>query len=352
MSSTTLDSRNAVDSTAHPTANPNESPSQTSSTLFSRRSFLNAGGIALGASQLLPSVAAYAQTAPEDAGLDAKYFPGFEVKKMDTNGVSIHTLIGGSGPPVLLLHGAPLSHLSWAEVAVQLAKDFTVVAPDLRGYGWSSKPDGGENHINYSKRTMAQDNANVMDMLGFNTFALVGHDRGGRVARRLTLDHPERVKNLTVLDIVPAHYLYSHVTREFVEAYFHWFLFLRPAPFPENIMASTGQYIGGGPGEIGEAFSRVYKDPAAIHAMCEDYRASANMDLEIDKKDLDAGKKIECPLNVLWGDTAAMGKQYDVKGIWEMEATQVEGKAMPGGHNFLMENPGPTYTELKRFLPT
>lgn len=317
---------------------------------LSRRTLLSTASAALGAFALGNTSKSMAQTDPADAGLDAKHFPGFEVKKMAANGVTIHTVVGGSGPPVLLIHGAPLSHLSWAQVAVKLAKDFTVVAPDLRGYGWSSKPDGGENHINYSKRTMAQDNVEVMKQLGFNNFALIGHDRGGRVAHRLTMDHPDKVKNLTVLDIVPTQYLYSHVTREFVEAYFHWFLFLRPAPFPENIMASTGQYIGGGPGEIGEAFSRVYKDPAAIHAMCEDYRASAGIDIGFDEADIAAGKKIECPLNVLWGDNAAMGKQYDVMGIWKLIATRVEGKAMPGGHNFLMENPDPTYTELKRFL--
>lgn len=313
---------------------------------WSRRAVLGAAGVALG----VAASHGYAQTDPADANLDAKYFPGFEVKKLNANGIAIHTVIGGSGPPVLLLHGAPLSHLSWSGVAVELAKTHTVVAPDLRGYGWSDKPEGGENHINYSKRTMARDNVEVMQQLGFNEFALVGHDRGGRVARRLTLDHAQRVKNLTVLDIVPAHYLYSHVTREFVEAYFHWFLFLRPAPFPENIIASTGQYISGGPGEIGEAFSRVYKDPAAIHAMCEDYRASAGMDIAIDEADIAAGRKIECPLNVLWGNNAAMGRQYDVLGIWKLEATKVEGKAMPGGHNFLMENPAATAAELKRFL--
>ncbi len=235
---------------------------------------------------------------------------------------------------------------------MDLAKDYTVVAPDLRGYGWSSKPDGGENHINYSKRTMAQDNVEVMGMLGFDNFALVGHDRGGRVARRLTLDHPERVKNLTVLDIVPAHYLYSHVTREFVDAYFHWFLFLRPAPFPEDIIARTGMFIGGGPGEVGAAYAEVYKDPAAIHAMCEDYRASAGMDIGIDEADIAAGKKIECPLNVLWGDNAPMGRQYDVLGIWQMEATRAEGKAMPGGHSFQVDSPVETAAELRRFLPT
>lgn len=313
---------------------------------WSRRAVLGAAGFVLGAT----ASQSFAQSDPADVNLDARYFPGFEVRRLSANGVSIHTVIGGSGPPVLLLHGAPLSHLSWAAVAVELARTHTVVAPDLRGYGWSDKPDGGENHINYSKRTMARDNVELMQQLGFNEFALVGHDRGGRVARRLTLDHAQRVKSLTVLDIVPAHYLYSHVTREFVEAYFHWFLFLRPAPFPENIIASTGQYINGGPGEIGEAFTRVYKDPAAIHAMCEDYRASAGMDIAIDEADIAAGRKIECPLNVLWGDNAAMGKQYDVLGIWKLEATNVEGKAMPGGHNFLMENPGPTAAELKRFL--
>ncbi|HTR00338.1 MAG TPA: alpha/beta hydrolase, partial [Candidatus Acidoferrum sp.] len=223
----------------------------------------------LGSLPLLKPQSVMAQTAPEDAGLDAKYFPGFTVKRIDTNGVTIHTVVGGSGPPVLLLHGAPFSHLAWSAVATQLAKNFTIVAPDLRGYGWSSKPDGGDNHINYSKRTMAQDQANVMQSLGFNEYHVAGHDRGGRVARRLTLDNPKRVKSLTVLDIAPEHYLYSHVTREFVDAYFHWFLFIRPAPFPEDIVARTGQYINGGPGELGAAFTRVYKDPAAIHAMIE-----------------------------------------------------------------------------------
>ena len=139
-------------------------------------------------------------------------------------------------------------------------------------------------------------------------------------------------------------------TREFVDAYFHWFLFLRPAPFPEDIIAQTGMFIGGGPGDIGAAYSKIYEDPAAIHAMCEDYRASARMDIAIDEADLAAGKKIECPLNVLWGDNAAMGRMYDVLAIWQMEATNAEGKAMPGGHSFQTENPEPTYAELKRFL--
>jgi haloacetate dehalogenase len=161
---------------------------------------------------------------------------------------------------------------------------------------------------------MAQDQVEIMSALGHERFALFGHDRGGRVACRLTLDHPERVSKLAVLDIVPAHYLYTNVTREFVEAYIHWFMFIRPAPFAENIIANTGMFAGGGPGEVGEYYRSVYRDPAAIHAMCEDYRASANMDLEIDKADLDAGKKIASPLNVLWGGERRHGQDVRCAG--------------------------------------
>jgi haloacetate dehalogenase len=321
--------------------------SNTLDVTIDRRRLLGSAGLLLGG---LATRQAFAQAPANGAELDARHFPGFRTQWIEANGVGIHTLVGGEGPPVLLLHGAPQSHLSWAEVAVTLAQTHTVVATDLRGYGWSSKPEGGENHINYSKRTMAQDQAEVMRILGHDSFHLVGHDRGGRVARRLTIDHPDRVRSLTVLDIVPAHYLYANVTREFVDTYFHWFLFLRPAPFPEDIMASTGMFIGGGPGDIGTAWAEVYKDPAAIHAMCEDYRASAGMDLQIDADDLQAGKRITCPLNVLWGDRAAMGRQYDVLGIWQQEATRAEGKAMPGGHSFQMDSPAETAAELLRFF--
>lgn len=312
-----------------------------------RRRLLGATGAVLAA---LATRQTLAQPPATGAALDAVHFPGFRSQWLEVNGAGIHTLVGGEGPPVLLLHGAPQSHLSWAQVAVTLAQTHTVIATDLRGYGWSSKPEGGENHINYSKRTMAQDQVDVMQALGHERFHLVGHDRGGRVARRLAIDHPQRVRTLTVLDIVPAHYLYANVTRQFVDAYFHWFLFIRPAPFPENIMASTGMFIGGGPGDIGASWAEVYKDPGAIHAMCEDYRASAGMDLAIDAADLEAGKRIECPLNVLWGDNAAMGRQYDVLGIWQMEATRAEGKSMPGGHSFQMDSPAETATELLRFF--
>ena len=317
---------------------------------LSRRALLRYGGAVLAASTALPSTRALAQAPANAAELDAKLVPGFETRTLSVNGASIHTVIGGDGPPLLLLHGAPQSHLSWAHVAVELAKDYTIVAPDLRGYGWSSKPDGGENHVEYSKRTMANDNVAVMGTLGFDRFSVAGHDRGGRVARRMALDHPARVTDLTVLDIVPTHYLYAHVTREFVDAYFHWFLFIRPAPFPENVIAATGLFIGGGPGETGAAWAEVYKDPAAIHSMCEDYRAAAGIDIAHDEADIAAGKKLECPLNVLWGSEGAMGRQYDVLAIWREEGTRVEGKAMPGGHNFLMDSPAATAGELRRFV--
>lgn len=310
---------------------------------FSRRQLLAMAGT-------LGAVGATAPLFAQNADLDARLFPGFDVMPMDVNGVTIHTLVGGEGPPILLLHGAPQSHFAWAEVANNLARDYTVVLTDLRGYGYSSKPEGGENHINYSKRTMAQDQVDVMSRLGYERFVLFGHDRGGRVARRLTLDHPDRVERLAVLDIVPAHYLYTNTTREFAEAYIHWFMFIRPAPFAENIIAATGMFAGGGSGEIGDAYRRIYEDPAAIHAMCEDYRASANMDMEIDKADIAAGKTIGCPLDVLWGDRAAMGRLYDVLGIWQMEATNAQGRAMPGGHSFQTESPQATYDELIRFL--
>jgi haloacetate dehalogenase len=312
-----------------------------------KRSLLKAA-LGLGVASSLPAASSlYAQT---NSDLDARLFPGFRTSKVQTTGATIHTLVGGNGPPILLLHGAPQAHFSWARVAVELARDYTVVVTDLRGYGYSSKPEGGENHINYSKRTMAQDQVEVMASLGYDRFILFGHDRGGRVGRRLTLDHPERVEKLAVLDIVPAHYLYSNTTREFAVAYIHWFMFIRPAPFAENIIAATGMFVGNGSGEIGEEYRRIYSDPAAVHAMCEDYRASANMDMDIDKADIAAGKTIDCPLNVLWGDAAPMGRLYDVLGIWQMEATRAEGKSMPGGHTFQEENPEQTYDELRRFL--
>ena len=289
-------------------------------------------------------------TAPADTGPgDARLLPGFRVERVKTSGAELHTVIGGSGPPLLLIHGAPLTHLSWYRVAPELAKKYTVVAPDLRGYGDSSKPADGENHINYSKRSMAQDNVEVMRHFGFERFAVVGHDRGGRVAHRLALDHPEAVTRMSVLDIVPTHYLYTHVTKAFVDAYFHWFLYIRPAPFPEDILNRdvVGNFGRAAP-ELREEYLRVYRNPAAVHGMCEDYRASAGIDMQYDEADLQ--KKITCPLHVLWASDGAMGRMYDVLGIWKERGTQVTGAALTGGHNLQEANPSGVLGQLLPFL--
>jgi haloacetate dehalogenase len=270
---------------------------------------------------------------------------------------------------VRLFHGAPQSLITWRLIAPDLAKDYTIVMCDLRGYGDSSKPADAPDHSSQSKRPMALDGVEVMEHLGFRQFRMVGHDRGGRVGRRMALDHPDRVLKLAVLDIVPAHYLYSHVTIEFVQAYFHWFNYLRPAPGPEVELlqqALSGGGRGGGAPAGGRGgargggdeiaalvqaeYARHNSNPAMVHAMCEDYRASASVDLKIDEVDIKAGKKIQCPLLTLWAETGAMGKQYDVLGIWKNEGVNVSGKGLPGNHSLQESAPKETLAELQNFL--
>jgi haloacetate dehalogenase len=312
-----------------------------------RREILRAGAaLTVGA---LAARGAAAQAADASA-LDAKLLPGFKVEKVKTSGATLHAVKGGSGPPLLLIHGAPLSHLSWFKVAPELAKTYTVIAADLRGYGDSSKPEDGDNHVNYSKRAMAQDQIDLMKHYGFDRFAVVGHDRGGRVAHRLALDHPQAVTRAAVLDIVPTHYLYTHVTKAFVDAYFHWFLYIRPAPFPEKILNGDPAQFGRGPPELREEYARIYRDPAAVHGMCEDYRASAGIDMTYDEADLKAGKKVACPLYTLWASDAAMGRMYDVLGIWKDYASNVQGAAITGGHNMQEGNPAGVLEKLLPFL--
>jgi haloacetate dehalogenase len=311
-----------------------------------RRELLkHTGALAAAAAAGLETAAAQSNEA------DAILFPGFRTERVTTSGAEINCVIGGDGPPLLLLHGAPQSHASWFACAPELAKRYTVVAADLRGYGDSSKPADGENHANYSKRAMAQDQVEVMAQFGFERFRAVGHDRGGRVMRRMALDHPDRVERFAVIDIVPAHYLYNEgLKKEFVDAYFHWFLYLRPAPFPENIVAEQmASRPRGGPNPVAAAeFARTFSDPATIHAMCEDYRASASIDLALDEADMH--RKIECPLLVLWAQNGAMGRLYDVLATWKMRGSNVTGKAMPGGHSFHETHPRETLAELQPFL--
>src|SRR5687767_4467680 len=234
------------------------------------------------------------------AGPTLRFFPGFKSARVKTSGAEINLVHAGSGPPLLLMHGAPQTHVSMRLLAADLVKDHTVIVPDLRGYGESSKPPDGENHSNYSKRAMALDQVEVMKHFGFDRFAVVGQDRGGRVAHRMALDHSDKITKAAVLDIVPTYYLYTHVTIEFIQAYFHWFNNVRAAPGPENEMIAGFASRQKPAGEVQAEYFRTQSDPANIHGMCEDYRAGASIDLKHDEADID--KKIQCPLLVLWAE--------------------------------------------------
>jgi haloacetate dehalogenase len=300
----------------------------------------------MAAGALIAGPAGAQQAAP--AG-EARFLPGFKPFKVKTTGAEINGVIGGSGPPILLLHGAPQSHISWRLVAPKLAATRTVVVPDLRGYGDSSKPPDGENHVNYSKRAMAQDQIDVMKQFGYTRFPVIGQDRGGRVTHRLILDHPDAVSHAAVLDIVPTRYLYTHFTIEFAQAYPHWFNYLRQAPAPENeLKAANDAALARATTDVQKEYLRSMTDMATIHAMCEDYRASASIDLKFDE--LDAKKKINVPLRVLWAEKGAMGRLYDVLNIWKEFGTKVTGRALPGGHNLQEDVPDMVLEEIQALI--
>jgi haloacetate dehalogenase len=285
-------------------------------------------------------------------------FPGFEPFRIATSGATIHGVKGGSGPALLLLHGWPQTHLLWRKLAPLFARDFSVVATDLRGYGESSKPADGDNHAGHSKRETARDQVEVMQALGHQRFAVVGHDRGGRVAHRMALDHGERIERIAVLDIVPTLRLFTDMKQAFATAYFHWFFMLAPAPVPETLLANSAEFFVRGlflglPADavaepIFAEYLRSFRDPATMHAMCEDYRAAASIDLEHDRADL--AQKVDCPLLALWGERGAMHPLYDVTATWRERANDVRGKALPGGHWLPEEIPDALYAELRAFL--
>jgi haloacetate dehalogenase len=284
-----------------------------------------------------------------------KLFPaGFKNSRVKTSGAEINVLVGGEGPPVLFMHGAPQSLCTWHLVAPEIMKHHTIVMMDHRGYGDSSKPADLPDHSSQSKRPMAQDGVEVMKSFGYDRFAVVGHDRGGRVGHRLARDHADKVTKLLVIDIVPALYLYTHVTIDFVQAYFHWFNYLRPAPAPENelIAQYVAQAQAGNLTGLAAEFNRCMLNPGSVHAMCEDYRASASVDLKLDEADQKAGVKVQCPLHVLWAAPpgGAMGRLYDVLGIWKNEGVKVTGKALTGGHSLQEGNPKETQEEILAFL--
>ena len=278
-----------------------------------------------------------------------RFFPGFTSARVKTSGAEINLVHAGSGPPLLLMHGAPQTHVSMRLIATELAGDYTVIVPDLRGYGESSKPPDGDNHANYSKRAMALDQVEVMKSFGFDRFAVVGHDRGGRVGHRMALDHADKVTKLTVLDIIPTYYLYTHVTIDFIQAYFHWFNYVRPAPAPENdLKAQYEAQKARATTEPQIEYLRTSSLPENIHAMCEDYRAGASIDLKHDEADLN--RKVACPLMTLWGLKGPMGRIYDVLSIWKERGVNVTGKGLPGGHNLQEDVPAEVLAELRLFL--
>ena len=289
-------------------------------------------------------------------------FNGFTQKRLSANGVNIHALIAGSGPPLLLLHGYPQSHLIWHRVAPELAKHFTVVVTDLRGYGFSEKLAGLPDHSNYSKRAMAQDQVEVMRQLGFDVFHLCGHDRGGRVAHRLAVDHPEAVKKLMLLDISPTLAMYEQTNMEFARSYWWWFWLIQPAPFPESMVAGAPETylrkkIGWGHAglkpfteETFAAYLSYVSDPATMHAMCEDYRASASIDLEHDRADRAAGRKITCPVDVLWSEFGVVNRCFKPLEDWRRVADDVRGRTIPCGHYIPEEVPEALLQEMLEFF--
>ncbi|WP_397448847.1 alpha/beta fold hydrolase [Pseudomonas sp. NA-150] len=289
-------------------------------------------------------------------------FAGFEKHQRRVNGVDIAYRIGGSGPGLLLLHGHPQTHVIWHKVAETLARNFTVVAADLRGYGDSSKPPADDEHRNHSKREMGRDNVELMRELGFSSFSVLAHDRGARVAHRLALDHPHSVKRMVLLDIAPTLAMYSQTNEAFARAYWHWFFLIRPAPLPETLLeADPEQFLRSVMGSrsagmapfTDEAFSeylRCLKQPGAARGICEDYRASASIDLEHDRADVAASNHLRLPLMVLWGAEGIVGRCFDPLKEWQHVATDVRGKALPAGHYIAEEAPELLLSEVLPFL--
>jgi haloacetate dehalogenase len=284
----------------------------------------------------------------------------FHSRRIEVEGSVVSLSIGGSGPPLLLLHGYPQTRVCWHRVAPALAQRFTVVAADLRGYGDSAKPAGGQGHAAYSKRAMAGDLVEAMACLGHARFGVAGHDRGGRVAHRMALDHPEAVERIAVLDIVPTRTLFENTDQAFATAYYHWFFLIQPDGLPETMIGrdpewylreTLRRWCGRAEPLSEEAireYVRAFSDPAAIHGACEDYRAAASIDLEHDAAD--AGAAIACPLLVLWGAHGAMHRLYDVRESWRPLATDLQGHALPCGHFLPEEAPAETLRALEDFF--
>lgn len=295
--------------------------------------------------------------------MDLSLFPQFRSIDVETDSeVRIHAVVGGDGPPLLLLHGHPQTHAIWHKVAPTLAQRFTVVACDLRGYGDSSKPAGTADHGNYSKRTMARDALRVMQSLGFERFRVLAHDRGARVAHRLGMDHPAAVERMVLLDIAPTLAMYEQTTEAFARAYWHWFFLIQPAPLPERLIeADPSRYIrdlmGGRSAGLRPFDPRALREyercaalPGAAHGVCEDYRAAAGIDLDHDRADREAGKRLTMPLLVLWGEQGVVHRCFQPLQEWQRVAADVGGGPLPCGHYIAEEAPDALLARTLPFL--
>lgn len=291
----------------------------------------------------------------------SEFIEGFTLMdaRLETE-IKMRFAIGGKGPALMLVHGHPHTHIIWRKVAPLLAQKYTVVLPDLRGYGDTDKPESTPDHRPYSKKEMAKDLISLMKLLNRPTFAFVGHDRGARVGHRLALDYPESVTKAVFVDIAPTATMYALTNKEFATKYFWWFFLIQPEPFPEKLIGFDPNYFlhhhidgqikikGCVEDKAFDEYLRCYKDPRTIHAICEDYRAAATIDLDDDKEDAD--KKIQCPLYLLWGARGTVGKLYDVVGTWKEKAVTVSGEALDCGHSPEEECPSGFLEKVLAFL--
>ena len=286
--------------------------------------------------------------------------PGFKQAVVQTSGARINYIHGGDGPPLLLIHGYPQSHVMWHLVAPRLAQYFHVICPDLRGYGDSSKPDGVADHSNYSKREMALDMVELMRELGYQQFNVAGHDRGARVTHRMMLDHPQAVLKACVMDIAPTHHMFATTDQAFATAYYHWFFLIQPDGLPERMISADPDFYlkeklrrWSAPGaryseEAVAEYLRCFSDPDTIHATCEDYRAAASIDLQHDEADMHT--RVETPLLVLWGTQGFVNRNYAVLDVWRERAANVQGRALNSGHFLPEETPDEVTDELLKFF--
>ena len=286
-------------------------------------------------------------------------FEQFKQDKINVNGININYKIGGKGEPLLLLHGYPQSHILWRKIAPLFAENYTVICPDLRGYGDSDKPESDKSHLTYSKKNMGLDQNELMKKLGFNEYFLVGHDRGGRVAHRMAIDYKENIKKISVLDIVPTSHVFKNTNALLARRYYHWFFLIQSFPHPETMIGNDPEYYirsklkmwGANDEYLTEDVLQEYLrcfTPETIHASCEDYRAGASIDLKHHEEDLH--KKISCPLQVLWGAKATVEELYDPVKVWKEWAINVEGKSIDCGHFLPEESPIETYDAIIKFL--